>query len=205
LRPSLELFELKYKEIIYEPGDPISHVYFPESGIISLLSAVDDNSTLEVGIVGSEGMVGLPLFLGIKISDTRVLVQGKGTALRMKWADFLAACAENEKLSAAMRLFTHSLMKQISQSAACNRFHPVESRMARWLLMTHDRMRNDNFQITQDFLSNMIGVRREAVNRAAGSFQTRKLISYRRGDMSILDRKKLESLACSCYAAISGE
>ena len=199
LRPTLESFDLKYKDIIYDPGDTIKYAYFPETGIISLLSTVDYNSTLEVGIVGSEGMIGLPLFLGEKRSDTRALVQGSGMALRITARDFLAECSRSDELPRILRRFTHSLMKQISQSAACNRFHAVEFRLARWLLMTHDRMKNDRFQITQEFLSNMIGVRREAVTKAAGNFQTNHLISYHRGDLTIEDRERLESLACSCY------
>lgn len=201
--PKLEAFDLRYKEIIYEPGDAISHVYFPESGIISLLSSVGNNSTIEVGIVGSEGMIGLPVFLGTKLSDTRALVQGTGTALRMRSTDFLAESARSDALRNLLLGFTYRLMKQISQSAACNRFHEIEPRLARWLLMTHDRMRNDNFQITQDFLSNMLGVRREAVSRSAGILQTKKLINYHRGDVNIINRKKLELAACNCYAVLA--
>lgn len=203
MRPKLEVFELRYTEIIYEPGDAISHIYFPESGIISLLSSVGNDSTIEVGIVGREGMIGLPVFLGAKISDTRVLVQGSGMALRMKWTDFLAESARSEPLRKELLAFTYRLMKQISQSAACNRFHEIEPRLARWLLMTQDRMRSDEFQITQDFLSNMLGVRREAVNKSAGRLQARNVISYSRGDVKVISRKKLELAACTCYPLVA--
>jgi len=203
LLPSLETFELKYKAEVYSPGDVIKHAYFPESGIISLLTAVGERSTLEVGIVGNEGMVGLSLYLGEKRSNTKAVVQGDGVALRMKAADFLAECERSDELPKVLRRFTHSLLTQISQSAVCNRFHLVDRRLARWLLMTADRMESNDFLITQDFLSNMIGVRREAVSRAAFKLQEEDLISYRRGNLTIHDRRKLESLACDCYALIS--
>jgi len=203
LRPLLEAYQLKYRTELYASGAVIKHVYFPESGIISLLSAVGERSTLEVGIVGNEGMVGVSLYLGEKRSNTKAVVQGDGVALRMKAADFLAECERSDELPKLLRRFTHSLLTQISQSAVCNRFHVVDTRLARWLLMTADRMGSNDFLITQDFLSNMIGVRREAVSRAAFKLQEVDLISYQRGNLSIRDRKKLESLACDCYALIS--
>jgi CRP-like cAMP-binding protein len=196
-----ERIELIFNENIYTPGDIISDVYFPESGIVSLLSAVEANSTLEVGIVGNEGMVGLPVFLGVKTSNNRAVVQGAGFALKMSADEFLDEC-ETGELPRILQRFTHSLMTQISQSAACNRFHEIEPRLARWLLMTGDRMQSDEFQITQEFLSNMLGVRREAVNKAATHLQQQKLISYSRGNLSILNRQGLETAACNCYQII---
>jgi CRP-like cAMP-binding protein len=203
LSPNLEPYELRYKEIIFGAGDVIKDVYFPERGIISLLSSVGEHSTLEVGIVGTEGMAGLPLFLGEKRSNNLALVQGNGSALKMKAADLLAECGRSDELPKILRRFAHSLMTQISQSAVCNRYHPVDERLARWLLMTGDRMRSKEFLITQEFLSNMLGVRREAVNKSAGELQQRGLISYHRGDLIIHNRKKLESTACACYSVIS--
>lgn len=202
LIPKLKKFELVFGENIYQLGDVISHVYFPESGIISLLSAVEERSTLEVGIIGNEGMVGVATFLGVENSNNVAVVQGKGSALRMTTEDFLDACKTNSELPQVLQRFTHSLLTQISQSAACYRFHPIDARLARWLLMTHDRMQNDEFQITQEFLSNMLGVRREAVNKAASDLQKRQLISYSRGNISILKRKDLEAIACRCYGII---
>lgn len=193
---------LVYEDIIYEPGDKIREVYFPESGIISLLSAVDDQATLEVGIVGSEGMVGLPVFLGVEFSSNRALVQGAGSSFRLSSKDFRLACKELKQLPKLIGPFVHSLFTQISQSAACNRYHPIESRLARWLLMTHDRIRSNEFQITQEFLSNMLGVRREAVNKAARELQRQKAISYHRGSLRIIDRKELQNRSCSCYTTI---
>lgn len=205
LLPKLEKFDLNYAENIYQPDDVIRHVYFPESGIVSLLSAVGENSTLEVGVVGSEGIVGLPVFLGVKKSNNLAVVQGAGFALKMTTADFLDYCKNGSDLPKILQRFTHSLITQISQSAACNRFHPIESRLARWLLLMHDRMQKDEFKITQDFLSNMLGVRREAVNKTATGFQQRQLISYSRGNISILDRAGLEAAACRCYFIITQE
>jgi CRP-like cAMP-binding protein len=196
-----ERIELIFNENVYEHGDVISDVYFPESGIVSLLSAVEANSTLEVGIVGNEGMIGLPVFLGVTISNNRAVVQGAGFALKMSADDFLDEC-KNDELPRILQRFTHSLMTQISQSAACNRFHEIEPRLARWLLMTGDRMHADEFQITQEFLSNMLGVRREAVNKSATHFQQQKLISYSRGNLTILNRQGLETAACNCYQII---
>ncbi len=201
--PMLERCELVYHEEIYGAGDVIEHVYFPESGIISLLAVVGSNSSLEVGIVGNEGMIGIPVFLGVATSDNLAVVQGAGFATRMTSKDFIFESERSVDLQRILKKFTHSLMTQISQSAACNRYHPIEARMARWLLMTRDRMRSDEFQITQEFLSNMIGVRREAVNKAASDFQHRGLVSYVRGNLSILQKSELEKLACTCYRIIS--
>lgn len=199
--PKFERVELVFNNNIYNQGDVITEVYFPESGIISLLSAEEANSTLEVGIIGDEGMLGLPLFLGVKNSNNRAVVQGAGFALCMSAADFLEECKTGELPHILLR-FTHSLMTQISQSAACNRFHTIVSRLARWLLMTSDRMHSVEFQITQEFLSNMLGVRREAVNKAATHFQQSGIIRYSRGNLSILDRRELENTACNCYKII---
>jgi len=199
----MERVELTYGVTIYKSGAAIRHVYFPESGIVSLLSTVNDTMTLEVGIVGSEGMIGLPVFLGVKNSNNLALVQGAGHALRMTTKDFLDSCLSGEEMSRVLKRFTHSLMTQTAQSAACNRFHAIDSRMARWLLMTHDRMKTGAFQITQEFLSNMVGVRREAVSKAAKGFQQRGLIEYNRGTLMILDIKGVKEIACECYEIIS--
>ncbi len=205
LTPKLELVPLVYDEHIYEPGDVIRHVYFPESGIISLLSRVDEDSSIEVGIVGDEGMGGLPVFLGVKTSANVAVVQGAGSAHRMTVSDFRDSCKDGSSLPKFLHLFLHSLMSQISQSAACNRFHPIDTRLSRWLLMTQDRMHADEFQITQEFLSNMLGVRREAVNKAAGILQRQELISYVRGNLKVKNRKGLEKAACACYAILKHE
>ena len=204
LQPKLEEVPLTFAETIYESGDVIGYVYFPNSGIVSLLSTVSERSQLEVGIVGNEGFVGLPVFLGVETSNYHALVQGAGAAMRIKAEDFLAECGKGE-LSRIVKRYTHSMLTQISQSAVCNRFHDIEPRLARWLLMTGDRMASDKFQITQEFLSNMLGVRREAVTLAARKLQQNNLISYSRGNVAILNRPDLEAVACRCYFIIKKE
>jgi len=199
LFPKLERVALVYNDHLFEPGDVITEVQFPESGIVSLLSKVDDNSFIEVGLVGSEGMVGLPLFLGVEETATRALVQGAGFAGVMSAKDFKYSCRDGNQLPGILLSWIHSQMTQISQSVGCNRFHSIGSRLARWLLMTGDRMESDEFLVTQESLSNMLGVRREAVNKAAGDLQARELILYIRGNMNILDRKRLVRTACTCY------
>lgn len=197
--------DLVYKRDVYLSGDVINDVYFPDSGIISLLAVIGKGSTIEVGIVGNEGMVGLSVFLGVKTSINRAVVQGAGTASKLTTAEFLIECEDGQDLSRILRRFTYSLMTQIAQSAVCNRYHPIDARLARWLLMTRDRMHSDEFQITQEFLSDMLGVRREAVSRAATKFHDDNLISYVRGRMIIGDGKELERRACSCYHLIVAE
>lgn len=205
LLPNLEVSPLIFGDVIYSAGDLIRQVYFPSSGIISLLAAVADRSTLEVGIVGREGMVGLPIFMGVKTSRERAVVQGGGAAMSMKATAFRKECANGSSLPRLLRRYTHSRLTQMSQGSACNRFHSIDSRLARWLLMTRDRMGNDEFQLTQEFLSNMLGVRREGVNKAAGALQQQDLISYSRGTLTILDRTALEDVACLCYRIIKEE
>jgi CRP-like cAMP-binding protein len=203
LRPHFEPYELEYAVNLYDRGQELTHVYFVESGIVSLLVDTGEMSTMEVAMVGSEGMAALPVFLGITISNNRAVVQGSGHALRMTATNFHAECAISDDLPKIMRLFTYSLLMQISRSAVCTRFHSIESRLARWLLMTQDRMQSPDFKITQEFLSYMLGVRREAVSKAAGHLQRRNLVSYVRGHVTILDRGILEGLACNCYGFIS--
>jgi CRP-like cAMP-binding protein len=203
--PKLEKVELKYEDKIYQKNDEIHHVYFPSSGIISLLTSVEDNLTLEVGLIGKEGMLGLSLFLGVKTSNNQAIVQGAGIALRMTAEDFLIECQNCSVLPRILQRFTHSRLNQVSQSAACYRFHPIESRLARWLLMTADRMEAEEFQTTQEFLSNMLGVRREAVNKSAVALQHQKLIRYSRGHISIMNRQGLEKATCLCYGIIKNE
>lgn len=205
LLPGLKRIPLNFGEVLYEPGDTIKHVYFPNDSIVSLLAALSERSTLEVGMVGNEGFAGLPIFMGVNVSQTRALVQGAGSAMRMTSA---AVRHEANHLGALHRLlhrYSHSLLTQVSQSVACNRFHSVDARLARWLLMTSDRLGLDQFRLTQDFMSNMLGVRREGVNKAASTLQAAKLIRYSRGMITILDRRRLEANSCECYAIIKAE
>ena len=198
----LKQVELSYGQVLYEPAGPIRHVYFPVDCLVSLLTAVDKSRTLEVGMVGNEGMVGMPMVLGISISAVRALVQGAGTAMRMKAARFRAEFKKNPSLQRALFRYTHLLMAQVSQTAACNRFHEVDTRLARWLLMTSDRLRRDEFLLTHDFLAHMLGVRRVGVTHAADDLRRDNLIEYSRGNITILDHKRLEAAACTCYRVV---
>ena len=192
----LEPVELTYGQVLYEPAGRIGHVYFPTDCLVSLLTAVDKNRTLEVG------MVGMPMVLGIGISAVRALVQGSGAAMRMSAARFRAEFRKNLPLQRALFHYTHLLMAQVSQTAACNRFHPAEARLARWLLMTSDRLHADEFRLTHEFLAHMLGVRRVGVTKAASVLEGEHLIDYSRGHIRILDRKGLEAAACTCYRIV---
>ncbi len=202
LLSSLEPVTLSFGQILYEPGKPIRHVYFPCDSLVSLLTPVNGHMALEIGLVGREGMLGIPLALGINNSPVRALVQGTGTALCMKSARFRSEHGKYGSLHKELNRYIHERIIQITQTAACNRFHPVEARLARWLLMTRDRMGTNHFHHTQELLGNMLGVLRVAVTNAAGALQRRKLISYSRGEINILDGKGLEAAACHCYQLV---
>ena len=205
LLPNFKEVSLTTDTILYNVGDKLKHVYFPNRGIISLLGAMDGGSTLEVGVVGLEGMAGLPLFMGVTTSRVRSTVQVSGTAMRMKKADLDDECSNGGSLSALLRRFSYSMMLQVWQSAMCFRCHSVEERIVRRLLMTSDRIGANEFQMTHDFLSNMIGVRREAISVAAGLLRKKDLITYSRGHIRIIDRLALEATACKCYSIIREE
>ena len=202
LLPGLSPVTLAFGKVLYEPGQPIREVYFPSECLVSLLTVVEGHLALEVGLVGREGMVGVALALGIDRSPVRALVQGSGPALRMTAAHLLREFRLSPPLRRELYRYTHALMAQISQTAACNRFHVVERRLARWLLMTHDRVQSDQFHMTHEFLGHMLGVRRVGVTRAAQALQKQGLIRYSRGDIAMLDRKGLESAACECYKVV---
>src|SRR4029079_993477 len=202
LKPALESATLTFGEILYEPGQAITNVYFPCDSLVSLLTLVDHRYALEVGMVGREGMVGMALTLGSSVSPVRALVQGTGTALRMSAKRFRTEFKRPPLLQRGLYTYLNALMAQITQTAACNRFHHVEGRLARWLLMTSDRLRSDKFELTQDFLSHMLGGRRVGVTEAASALQRRQLIEYRRGHIAILDHAGLEAASCACYALV---
>ena len=202
LGTGLESVKLNFGEVLYEPGQTIRYVYFPNDCLVSLLTLVDDRFALEVGLVGYDGMVGMPLTLGSAISPVRALVQGAGTVLRMKEDRFRREFRRSVPLQRELYRYLNALMAQITQTAACNRFHVVEARLARWLLMTYDRVRSDEFRLTQEFLAHMLGVRRVGVTEAASALQRRKLIEYHRGMITILDHPGLEAAACTCYALV---
>ena len=203
LLPALAPVDLVFGKVLYEPGDTIRDIYFPIRSVVSLLTVVDGHAALEVGMVGREGMVGVPLTLGIDVSPVRALVQGAGSALQMSAARFRKEFDASPPLQRALLRYTHALMSQITQTAACNRFHMVDARLARWLLMTRDRLRSGEFRLTHEFLSDMLGVRRVGVTEAASVLQKRRLIDYSRGNIRILDDAGLESASCSCYERVS--
>jgi CRP-like cAMP-binding protein len=203
LKRQLEPVRLLFGQVLYEPGRTIRQVYFPLDCLVSLLTAVDRKRTLEVGMVGKEGMAGMPFILGVGVSGTRALVQGAGNALRMAAAPFRKEFDHTPALQQALYRYTYALMAQVSQTAACNRFHEAEQRLCRWLLMTRDRVGSDEFPLTQEFLAHMLGVRRVAVTEAASSLKRRRLIDYARGRLRVLDVRGLERASCSCYRIVN--
>lgn len=200
LLPGLAAVKLVFGDVLYENGDRIREVYFPGKSVVSLLTVVDGRNALEVGLVGPEGMVGIPLALGMPTSPVRALVQGAGDAMRMSTASFRKAYEANPPLRRELHRYTHALMAQITQTAACNRFHVVEARLARWLLMTRDRVRADELPMTQDTLARMLGVHRPTISVAAEALRERGLIAYKRGRIVIGDREGLVAASCEHYA-----
>ena len=196
---SLTLVSLDLGQILYEPHEPIRHVYFPSTAVTSLVTILADGSTVESGVIGYSGMVGIPVILGAESSPCQALIQHSGDALMMEVEAFQNELRRGGQLQPLVLRFTHTLFTQVSQTAACNRLHTVEERLARWLLMMHDRVQKDDFMLTQEFIATMLGARRSGVTVAAGTLQSAGLISYKRGHIYILNRKALEKASCECY------
>jgi CRP-like cAMP-binding protein len=199
LRPHLEPVALAYRQSLYRAHRPIGFVYFIETGVGSLVNTMANGDAAEVGTIGNEGMVGLPLLLEDERAPTAVYVQVPGTGLRMTASLFRKHLARSASMRTVMLRYAHAFFNQVAQSAACNQFHSLEQRCSRWLLMTHDRMQSDEFLLTQEFLAMMLGVQRTGVTVAAGALQRAGLIRYSRGHVAILDRRGLERRACECY------
>jgi CRP-like cAMP-binding protein len=199
LRPHLQAVPLAYRQSLYRANEPIGFVYFIETGVGSLVNTMANGQAAEVGTIGSEGMVGLPLLLGDNQAPTSVYIQVPGAGLRMKAAQFKRELAQSASMRAVMLRYAHAFFNQVAQSAACNHFHSLQQRCCRWLLMTHDRMQSDEFLLTQEFLAMMLGVQRTGVTTAAGALQRAGFIRYKRGTVTMLDRGGLEQRACECY------
>jgi CRP-like cAMP-binding protein len=197
---SCESVDLHFGSILCKQRTRIRHVYFPTGGVISLLSQVDGRPGLEVGLVGAEGAVGIALALGVNTAPVSLVVQGSGSALRIEAARFGAELERSAALRHAISSYLYVFVSQLAAMAPCARFHMVEARLARWLLMTRDRAASDDFYLTQEFIAYMLGVRRVGVTRAARVLRARRLVSYSRGYINILDVRGLEAASCSCYA-----
>lgn len=199
LRPHLSPAALEYRRSLYEASRPIEHVYFPVDGVASLVITTADGASAEVGTIGREGLVGLPVCLGDREAPSAVYVQVPGTALRMDAGIFRSELERSPALNLTMLRYAHAFFNQVAQSAACAHLHRVEQRCCRWLLMTRDRMPSGDFLLTHEFLGMMLGVRRTTVTDVMGSLQKAGLIRYRRGHVNILDPEALRQRACECY------
>jgi CRP-like cAMP-binding protein len=194
--------ELILGESVCKPGDLLRHVYFPADSYISLITPIGDSESLEVGMVGNEGVFGITLLLDVKVSPLMGLVQGGGQALRMTSRLFSRIAKESAPFRQTLNRYMYVLTTQLAQTAACNRFHLLDARMARWLLMTQDRAHSDTYRLTHQFLAYMLGMRRAGITEAAGRLQAKGLIRYARGELTVLNRKGLEAASCPCYGAL---
>lgn len=205
IAPHLKPIELISGQILSEPEEPIEKIYFPESAMISLVSIMMDGSTTEIGLIGNEGAIGLPAILGGKSTTSRSIVQISGLALQISADIIRQEFLRGKKLQQILLLYVQALFTQVSQSAACNRQHNIEERLARWLLSVHDCILQDELPLTQEFIANMLGTRRSGVTVAAGILQQAGMISYSRGKIKILKQEALEETACECYRLVQNE
>ncbi len=205
LLPNLKLTTFSLGEVVYESQGHMEYVYFPTTSHVSLLYTMLDGSTAEVGLVGNEGLVGIALFMGGDTTPNRAIVQGTGDAFRMQAKAMQDEFKRGGTFQLALLRYTQALIIQISQTAVCNRLHSTEQRLCRWMLMTRDRTHSDELQMTHEFISNMLGIQREAVSLAAHRLQDKGVISYARGRIQILDRQELEKYACECYQVVKDE
>jgi CRP-like cAMP-binding protein len=202
LRPALREVVLDAERVLYEPNKPIHHIYFIDEGLVSLVALMEDGSRVEAGLVGREGVVGVPVFLGARRSPFQAIVQVPGAARRLAVEDFAEAVARGKTLDVLLRRYLDAFLTHVAQSAVCNGHHSVEQRCCRWLLLAHDRLGRDEFPLTQKFMAAMLSVRRTGVAEVAGALQRAGLIRYTRGRITILDRKALEKASCPCFRII---
>lgn len=203
VRRECELVELTFGDVLHERNQRIQDVYFPTDSFISLVAAADGHASLDVGLIGNEGMLGWPLVMGVETSPLRAQVLGTGGAWRMQAGNFRRVLAATPALRHGLDLYLYVLLAQVAQTTVCAGFHMLESRLAHWLLMTHDRAHSDRFHLTHVQLAGMLGVRRSGVTMAAGALQRKKLIHYSRGDIIIIDRGGLEQASCECYGVMA--
>jgi CRP-like cAMP-binding protein len=205
LRPSLREVSFALGEVVYEFGGQLDYVFFPTTSIVSLLYTMENGTSAEMGLTGNDGVVGIALFMGGGTMPNRAVVQSAGDALRLKAKVLQDEFALGGKFQYLLLRYTQALITQISQTAVCNRLHSVEQQLCRWLLLSHDRLQTDELVMTQELIADMLGVRREGVTVAAGRLQDAAAISYVRGRIQILDRKKLEETVCECYRVVKDE
>jgi CRP-like cAMP-binding protein len=201
----LELVSLTLGESIYESGDQIEHIYFPINCILSLLYVMKNGASAEIAVAGNEGLVGIALFMGGGSTPSRAVVQSAGQSYRMKGVLLKQAFDQSHALQVCLLRFTQALITQMSQTAVCNRHHTVDQQLARWLLLSLDRLSSNELKMTQELIANMLGVRREGVTEAAGKLQVKGIIQYSRGHITVLDRPALESQVCECYQVVKTE
>jgi CRP-like cAMP-binding protein len=198
----LEYVQMRTHDVLHEAGRAITHGYFVNSGLASVLNVMADGKSVEVGLAGKEGFIGLPLVVGLSTSPTQVVAQVAGSAFRIRASDFAQALHRCPQLERQLNRFTHSMAMQATQVAACNRAHEVDERLARWLLMSQDRLGGDCIPLTQEFLAHMLGTRRASVTVAAGILQKAGLIKYTRGEVNVVNRAELEDASCECYQSM---
>ncbi|HYX15174.1 MAG TPA: Crp/Fnr family transcriptional regulator [Nostoc sp.] len=205
LVPHLKLVPLPLRKVLYEPGEPITKVYFPNKAVVSIITTMEDGSTVEVGLVSNEGMVGMPIILGDDTTTTTAFVQIAGVGMQMD-ADILRSeFNRGGAIQSLLLRYVQGMYTQIAQGVACNRLHKLETRLARWLLTVSDRLESEEFPLTQEFISQMLGVRRPGVTEAANILSEAGIISYHRGQINILNREALEKISCECYQIIEDE
>jgi CRP-like cAMP-binding protein len=205
LFPNLELIEMPYGKVLYESGDRMSYVYFPVDSIVSLLYVMENGASAEVSVVGNEGFVGMALLMGGDSTPSQAIVQSAGHAYRLAARLFKEEFHRHTEMQVLLLRYTQALITQMTQTAVCNRHHSVEQQLCRWLLLCLDRVPGDQLYMTQELMSNMLGVRREGITDAAGSLQRQGAIKYARGLITVLDRAAIERLSCECYAVVRKE
>ncbi|WP_093283030.1 Crp/Fnr family transcriptional regulator [Solimonas aquatica] len=203
--PHLKLVPLTLGQVLYESGDALRHVYFPTDAIVSLLYVMESGASAEISVVGNEGLIGIALFMGGESTPSRAIVQSAGHAYQLAGQRLKDEFNRHSEMMTLMLRYTQSLITQMAQTAVCNRHHSVDQQLCRWLLLSLDRLPSNRLTMTQELIANMLGVRREGVTDAAGKLQKLGVISYSRGKITVLDRPRLESLSCECYAVVKKE